>query len=325
MTNYYKNVYINNKYSLLASTRYDPIVKSNVDNCINDYYIKEKTIELAESKYQEITIEGLLKKTKLKEKNINLLVSSDLQNQNFSSTLSASKYNIPYLGIYSACAGFTEALIIASEFINNKDEKAITTVSSHNLVSEKQFRFPVEYGALRKMVNTCTSTGSISTLISNEKSNIKVESSTIGKVITMGHTDPNDMGSAMAPSCAETLHEHLKDTNRTIDYYDLIITGDLGIYGSKIMKEYYKKKYKVDLSNKNIIDSGSIYFTKENIYAGASGPLCLPIIFFDYILPQNKYKKILLIATGSLHSVLSSNLKLEMPGISHAVSVEVKY
>ena len=72
MTNYYKNVYINNKYSLLASTRYNPIVKSNVDNCINDYYIKEKTIELAESKYQEITIEGLLKKTKLKEKNINL-------------------------------------------------------------------------------------------------------------------------------------------------------------------------------------------------------------------------------------------------------------
>ena len=35
--------------------------------------------------------------------------------------------------------------------------------------------------------------------------------------------------------------------------------------------------------------------------------------------------KILLIATGSLHSVLSSNLKLEMPGVSHIVSVEVKY
>ncbi len=321
MTKYYDNVYINNKYSLLGSTRYDPIVKSNVDNCINDYYIGQKTIELAESKYQEITIEGLLKKSKLKEKNIELLISSDLQNQNLCSTLGASKFKIPYLGIYSACAGFTEGLIVASSLSKN----AIVTVSSHNLVSEKQFRFPVEYGALRKMVNTCTSTGSISVLVSNNESNIRIESSTIGRVITMGHTDPNDMGSAMAPSCAETLHDHLKDTGRNPNYYDLVLTGDLGIYGLKIMKEYYKKKYKVDLSNVNIIDSGSMYFTKENIYAGASGPLCLPLIFFDYILPMKKYNKILLIATGSLHSVLSSNLKLEMPGVSHIVSVEVKY
>lgn len=324
MTNYYDNVYINNKYSLLASTKYNPIVKNTVDNCVNDYYIKEKTIELAEAKYQEITVDGLLKKSKIKSKNINLLISSDLQNQNLASTLSASKFNIPYLGIYSACASFTEGLLIGSELINNKNKNAIITVSSHNLVSEKQFRFPIEYGAIRKMVNTSTSTGSISVLISNIESNIKVESSTIGRVITMGHTDANDMGSAMAPSCAETLFNHLKDTNRTIDYYDLVLTGDLGIYGLKIMKEYYKKKYKIDISNKNIIDSGSIYYTDDNIYAGASGPLCLPIIFFDYILKQNKYKKILLIATGSLHSVLSSNLKLEMPGISHAVSVEVK-
>ena len=44
MTKYYDNVYINSKYSLLGSTRYDPIVKSNVDNCINDYYIGQKTI-----------------------------------------------------------------------------------------------------------------------------------------------------------------------------------------------------------------------------------------------------------------------------------------
>lgn len=117
----------------------------------------------------------------------------------------------------------------------------------------------------------------------------------------------------------------MKDTGRNPNYYDLVLTGDLGIYGLKIMKEYYKKKYEVDLSNVNIIDSGSMYFTKENIYAGASGPLCLPLIFFDYILPMKKYNKILLIATGSLHSVLSSNLKLEIPGVSHIVSVEVKY
>lgn len=319
MTKYYENVYINESYSLISSSKYKPLVTSSVDKYIDDYYIGEKTIELAESKYQEITINGLINKSK--QNNIDLLISSDLQNQNLSSTLSSSKFNIPYLGIYSACASFNEGLIIAS----NMNVNTIVTVSSHNLVSEKQFRFPVEYGALRKRVNTCTSTGSISVLVSNKKSNIKIESSTIGKTIMMGCIDTNDMGSAMAPSCAETLYNHLKDTKRDINYYDLILTGDLGIYGLNIMKEYYKEKYKKEISEVNIIDSGSIYYTENNIYAGASGPLCLPMIFFNYILKQKKYKKILLIATGSLHSSLSSNLKLEIPSISHAVSVEVKY
>ena len=75
MTNYFKNVYINNKYSLLGSTKYNPIVKENVDECFDDYYLKEKTIELAESKYQSITIDGLLNKCKINEKDNKLEIN----------------------------------------------------------------------------------------------------------------------------------------------------------------------------------------------------------------------------------------------------------
>ena len=243
MTYHYNNVYINDKYSLLASTKYSPIIKDNVDKCIDDYYMGEKTIELAESKYQETTIKGLLNKNKLLPNEIDVLISGDLQNQILSSTLASSKFKIPTLGIYSACASFIEGLIIGSTLIDkNENQKAIISTSSHNLVSEKQFRFPVEYGAVRKRVNTCTATGSISTLLSNQKSNIKVESSTIGFVTQTNHKDANDMGSAMAPSCAEVLFKHLNETNRKPDYYDLILTGDLGEYGTKIMKSYFKKK-----------------------------------------------------------------------------------
>ena len=131
------------------------------------------------------------------------------------------------------------------------------------------------------------------------------------------------MGSAMAPSCANTLYKHLTDTKRTPDYYDLILTGDLGIYGTKIMCEYFENISKMKLNN--VIDSGSIFYSGKNIYAGASGPCCLPFILFDYIIPMKKYKKILIIGTGSLHSVISSNLKLPIPSISHAVSLEVSY
>lgn len=323
MTNYYENVYINDKYSFLASDKFNPIVRDNVDMFKNDYYMDEKTIELAESKYQETTIKGLLNKTKKLKEDINILISGDLQNQLLPSSLASSKFKIPTLGVYSACASFLEGMIIASKFIDKSNMNVIVTSSSHNLVSEKQFRFPVEYGAVRKRVNTSTASGSISVLLSSKVSNIKVESSTIGTIYQTNHKDANDMGSAMAPSCAEVINKHLKDTQRQADYYDLILTGDLGEFGIQIMKEYFKKKYKKKLNN--VIDAGSIFYNEENVFAGSSGPICQALVFFDYILSNKKYKKILLVATGSLHSVSSTNLKVPMPGISHALSLEVTY
>lgn len=281
-----------------------------------------KSIELGESKYQELTIKGVMNKSKKVESDIDLLISTDLQNQNLSSSLSSMRFKIPFLGIYSACAGFTEGLIVASSLINKNDENIIVTTSSHNLVSEKQFRYPVEYGAIRKKVNTCTSTGSISVFLSKNKSNIRIESSTVGSVYSI-YNDTNNMGAAMAYSACETIRKHMIDTGRDEKYYDLILTGDLGIYGTKILKECYKKKYKNTLDN--VIDSGSIFYNNKNVYAGASGPLCLPLILFDHILPLKKYNKILIVGTGSLHSVLSTNLNLNIPSISHAVSLEVSY
>lgn len=299
-----------------------PIVKDKVDKFIDNYYLDSKTIELGESKYQKLTIKGLMNKSKMIDKDISLLIGTDLQNQILASSLSVMNFKIPFLGVYSACAGFVEELIIASNLINKNDDNIILTTSSHNLVSEKQFRYPVEYGAVRKKVNTCTSTGSISVLLSKNKSNIRVESSTIGCVYGI-YNDTNNMGAAMAYSACETIRKHMLDTSRSEDYYDLILTGDLGIYGTEILKECYYKKYKIKLNN--IIDSGSIFYNNKDVYAGASGPLCLPLILFDYILPLKKYYKILIVGTGSLHSVVSSNLKLNIPNISHAVSLEVSY
>ena len=44
MTYYYNNVYIKEKYSLLASDKFSPIIRSGVDEFKNDYYMGEKTI-----------------------------------------------------------------------------------------------------------------------------------------------------------------------------------------------------------------------------------------------------------------------------------------
>ena len=285
-------------------------------------YLNQKTIELCESEYQRRVINGLIEKSKIPKSKIDLIINGDLQNQILASNLAVSNYGISSLGIYSACASFVEGLIIGSMFVDKNKSNIIVVSSSHNLVSEKQFRFPIEYGALRKRVNTCTASGSVGALLNNEKSSVKIDCCTIGRVIQTNHKDSNDMGSAMASSCYDTLVRHFEDTKRSYDYYDLIVTGDLGIYGLEIVKELFNDIKGIKL--KNIIDAGSIFYSEDSIYAGASGPVCLPFVLFDYVINKFKYKKILIVGTGSLHSVVSSNLNVEIPSISHAVSLEVK-
>ena len=320
MTIRFDDTYIENYYSLIGRNEHNITIKA--DEMLNSYYTDQRSVEQTESNFQVRTIKGLLKKSKLKEENVDLVVAGDLQNQIFASSFAMRNFNIPFIGHYSACASFTGGALIASSMIKNFEIKnAIVTVSAHNLASEKQFRFPIEYGAIRKRVNTFTATGSVSVLISHNKSNIKVESATIGKVVDLGYKDANNFGACMAPSAAKTLYEHLKDTKRKATYYDLILTGDLGIYGLEILKEYMKKEYKLNIEN--ILDAGALLFKDSgNNIAGGSGPVCLPLILFNKIIKE-KYKKVLLIGTGSLHSKNSCNFNESIPSISHAISLEV--
>lgn len=321
MTIKFNNAYIKNFYTLLGKNEHN--IKIKVDEKIKDYYNGEKSVEMGETTYQIKSTKGILKKEKISEKDIDLIIGGDLQNQLLASCFSARKFNIPFLGIYSACSTFTEGLLLGATYIDAKHaSNIIINTSSHNLASEKQFRFPIEYGALRKKVNTFTATGSVSTLLSNIPTNIKIEAATIGKVIDLGYTDANNFGACMAPGAGESLYEHFKETNRTPEYYDLILTGDLGVYGVEILKDYLEQKYKIKANN--IKDAGVLLFEEKagKEIAGGSGPVCLPLILYSKILKEN-YKKILLVGTGSLHSKVSTNLSESIPCISHIVSLEV--
>ena len=306
------NVYIDKHYSIVGPLE----AKGNINNyneVIDDYYFKEKTFEKAEIKMQKRVIDNLI------TKDINLIISGDLSNQIANSSYTVRNNDISYLGIYSACASFIESIIIASRFINDFNNILCLT-SSHNLTAEKEFRYPIEYGSPRKKTSTFTATGSVGAIITNHKTNIKIESATIGKVTDLDWKDPNHFGAAMAPAAASTLYNHLNDLNRDINYYDLILTGDLGKVGSLIFKEYLLENY--NLKIKNHLDAGATLY-KDDKYSGSSGPVTLPLVFFNNILNNKKYKKILLIATGALHSPLMLNQKETIPSIAHAISLEV--
>lgn len=312
----YKDVYIKDFYSIAGTLENNGNLK-NVNRYLIDYYDGEKTIEDCEIKLQKEVLKNLT------NNNTDLIVGGDLSNQITTTNSSVSNNNISFLGLYSACATFIESLIVLSNMIDSrKIKEGIVLTSSHNLCSEKQFRFPIEYGAQKPNYATFTTTGSTGVVLTKTKTNIKINSSLIGSVVDMGIKDANNMGAVMAPAASNTLYNYLKSTNTTTNDYDLILTGDLGTYGADLFKIILKKDYGINI--KNHIDAGSIIYKKEqDTYSGGSGPVCLPLILLNNILQNKKYKKIIVIATGSLHSPMLVNQKHSIPSIAHLVSLEV--
>lgn len=327
MTFNYNNTYLNDVALVTGPYEKRGPLSRFFDKSYDDFYFGKSTWEQAESKLIEDSVDILLKKLGKTKYDVNVHISGDLLNQTASSSYAARNIGIPFLGIYNACASSVEGLIIGANMVeNNSINNCIVSVSSHNQAAEKQFRYPTEYGGPKPKTATFTNTGSASMFLSSEKSLIKVESATIGKVVDFGIKDVYHMGAVMAPAAADTIYKHLTDKKRDINYYDLILTGDLGKYGEKILKDCLMTEYNLKLENYD--DAGTLIydFDDQNVFAGGSGPVCLPLVAFGYILNKMKkkeLKRVLLVATGALHSPTMVNQKLSIPAISHAISLEV--
>ena len=328
MTFKYNNVYVKDTSTVVGPYEKDGPLEKYFDKCYKDLYFGTKSWEKAEQKLVEESTSIILKKNKLKKEDIDLVIGGDLLNQITATSYGTNGIGKSFLGVYNACATSVEEIIIASSLIDSKRIKdALCITSSHNMTSEKQFRNPTEYGAPKPKTATFTATGAAALLLSEEKSKIKVESSTIGKIIDYDQKDVNNMGAVMAGAAAYTINKHLKDMKREPDYYDLILTGDLGIYGKQILIEYLKEEYKIDIS-KNYNDCGVMLYDlnrQEECLAGGSGPVCSALVNYSFIINKLKNKeftKVLLVATGAMFSPTFVFQGQNILSIAHAVSLE---
>lgn len=326
----FDNVYIKETATVAGHLERDGSFGKYFDKTYDDYYMDDgNSLELSETKLFKDSIDILLKKASVTKDDIDLVVAGDLQNQITASCYGVKDYDIPFLGVYAACATSMESVIIASSLLDSfKVSKVICSTCSHNLAEEKQFRNPVEYGGPKPKTATFTATGGASILLTNEKTNIKVSSATIGKIVNLGQNDVNNMGAIMAPAAADTIKRHLDFMGETKDDYDLILTGDLGIFGMEILKDYMAKVYNIKL-DKNYNDCGAMLYNlkeQKEITAGGSGPVCSALVNYGYVydmLKKGNLKRVLLCPTGALFSPIYAYQKQDILGIAHAVTIEV--
>ena len=297
------------------------------DQCLDDEFWGEKTWEKAESKIIKETVGIAISKSEIPVSNIDYCFAGDLLNQCISSSFGLRDLNIPFLGIFGACSTFVEGLIISSVFIEaGAGNFSLSAASSHFCSAEKQFRFPLELGNQRPPSSQWTVTGAGAAIVAKNGIGPFITHATIGKIVDMGIKDANNMGAAMATAALDTIITHFKDTRRKPSYYDAIITGDLGHIGKEIVIELAEKQGYNIKSNYN--DCGVLIFDKDtqDTHSGGSGCACCGTVFSGYLFNQlkaKKLKKILLVATGALTNATSSQQGESIPGIAHAVSIEI--
>ncbi len=296
------------------------------DQTLEDEFWGEKTWEKAESKIIKETVNTVISKSGVPSEKIDYMFAGDLLNQCISSSFGLRELNIPFFGVFGACSTFVESLSLGAVFVESVAENVLCATSSHFCSAEKQFRFPLELGNQRPPTSQWTVTGSGAAILTKNGSGPYITNITPGKIVDMGIKDGNNMGAAMAPAFADTLIAHFKDTGRNPSYYDAIISGDLGYVGKEIVIDILKSKGYNIKSNYN--DCGILIFDKasQDTHSGGSGCACCGTVFSGYFfkqLKEKKIKKMLLIATGALMNSTTSQQGESIPGIAHAISIEI--
>lgn len=301
-------------------------LRSFFDSIIDDEMWGEKSWEKAESKMIKETYLRILNKSDKQPGDINYIFSGDLLNQCTASSHGFKDSGVPIFGLYGACSTMAESMILGAMSVDGGfADNVVCITSSHFCSAEKQFRFPLELGTQRAPTSQWTVTGSGGVLLSNIGSGPYVTYTTVGKIVDMGIKDANNMGAAMAPAAADTIATHFQDTGFAVDRYDLIVTGDLGLLGSRLCNELLETKG-FDIKDRHN-DCGTMIFDleKQDVHSGGSGCGCAATVLSGYLLNEiaaGNFKKILLVTTGALHSTTSIQQGEAIPGIAHAISIE---
>lgn len=290
-----------------------------------DQYFGEDTWEKAESRMQKTVIQKALQKASLDASQIDVMFAGDLMNQCTGSTYGIREFGIPFLGIFGACSTMAEGLLLSAAAVDSGyAEYSLNSTSSHFSTAERQFRFPLSYGGQRTPTSqwTCTASGAV--ILSAERNAAFIQGGAAGTVKDFGITDANNMGAAMAPAAADTIKRYLEATDTEPGHYDAIVTGDLGITGSELLKELTEKEG-IDISG-NHMDCGSMMFDekKQDTHSGGSGCGCSAAVLCGYFLPKlesGAMKNILFAATGALMSPMLVQQGESIPSVSHLVHI----
>ncbi len=287
----------------------------------------QKTWEKAEIEMQRQALTHAMGKLCIGADELDAIFAGDLLNQCIGSAYGLADFDVPYFGLYGACSTAVEGLILAALTVSAGQFKVCASAtSSHFCTAEQQYRTPLEYGGQRSPTAQWTVTGAGAFITGEgDRHGVRISAVLPGIVIDKGIDDAANMGAAMAPAAIDTLTRFFEESGTSPADYDAIFTGDLGLEGSKILKEFMLADG-FDIEGKHF-DCGNIIFDREyqDVHSGGSGCACSAVVLASYILPKlrsGEFKNALIVGTGAMMSPSSLKQGLSIPAIAHLIMLE---
>lgn len=294
------------------------------DKVFEDSTAGESSWEKAESLMHREAVIRAVSKSGVPVRDIDILFAGDLLDQCMGSSAALKDMDVPTVGIYGACSTMALGLALAAVSVDSGTAGAAgASTSSHFCSAEKQFRTPLEYGGQRTPTAQWTATAAGAAIIAGGEGSPRIEKVIFGRIKDYGINDANNMGAVMAPAAARTIADYLKDTGTAPEELDMILTGDLGAVGSKLLKELLIRQENIDISAVHN-DCGLMLYDleKQGVNAGGSGCGCSAAVVCSHImrrLREGELEKVLFVGTGALLSAVSALQKGSIPAIAHGV------
>lgn len=325
------NAYIHATATIVGQKEHDGPLSAHFDAYDTDGLDRfgQNTFERAEAEMQHRVVTHALARSGLTPSQIQLLLAGDLMNQCTSSAYGLLPFTIPYVGLYGACSTCAEGLLMGAAMVTaGFATHAVSVTSSHNAAAERQFRFPVEYGGQRPPTAQWTVTGAGAFVLGDKPQPhtlAHITAGVVGMVVDSGVNDANNMGAAMAPAAVSTLCRYFEDSHTTPQDYDLIVTGDLGYEGGRILQDLLLVEgYDI---RKIYNDCGMMIFSQstQDTHSGGSGCGCSAVVLGGYLLPKiqrGDISKMLFLATGALMSPDAIKQGRSIPGVAHLLCLQ---
>ena len=317
--------------AVVAKNENDGAFSGRFDLVLEDDRFGEDSFEKAECKMFRTAAALTLSKCGLSPNQVRVMLAGDLLNQIITANYAARDLGVPFLGLYGACSTMAESLLLGSMLVDGGYcSPVLCCASSHFSTAERQYRYPLEMGTTAPPTAQRTVTGAGAVLLASDDvphpvfSHVVVTAATIGRVVDLGITDTNNMGAAMAPACCDTILAQLEDTGARIEDFDLIVSGDLGTFGSEMLLDLLKKSNR-DIQDRYLDCGASIFTPEQKFSCGGSGAGCSSVLLAAELLgriERNEVQRMLFLATGALMSPTSGMQGESIPGIAHAVVLE---
>ena len=286
----------------------------------------EKCWEKSETRLQQAAVRHALESAGCAAEAVDLHLGGDLLNQCSATNFALRELGIPLAGLFGACGTFAQALAMGALAVESGAFGRVSAcASSHFCAAEKQFRFPLEFGGQSPPTSQRTATAAGAAILGESESGPRISRVIFGRVTDLGVKDANEMGAAMAPAAWDTLRRFLEDARAKPEDFDLILTGDLGEIGARLLRELAQTEAGLDISGVHKDCGLLLYDTQaQDAGAGGSGVGCSAAVLCGEIFPKlraGELRRVLYLGTGALLSAISPLQGESIPAIAHGVEL----